>query len=131
MYSRALAASLCRVSCLAHSVTPQIDLPEVRRLCGIATCPDCEPTLHRLRRDVDHDDVKAEAIAVRCDVGKGAAVEVLNAAGMVATHLHSDCPFVGRIAHMTPACFPGDRLHLQYAAVVLCGLFVLATACQD
>ncbi len=105
----------------------------MRRLCGIVTCPDCEPSEeHRLRRDVDHEDIKAEAIAVHRELGKGEAKKVLKAAGMVATHLHCDCPFVGRIAHMTPACFPGDRLHLQYAAVVFVVWIVCARtkACQ-
>ena len=90
-----------------------LDLPEVRRLCGITKCPDCVMELGSLRRDVCHEGIKADAIGVWRETGKGAAVEVLEAADMAATHLHCDCPFMGRIAHMTPACFPGDRLHLQ------------------
>ena len=89
------------------------DLPEVRRLCGIVKCPDCAQKLHSMRRDVDHEDIKAEAIAILRNVGKGAAVALLDTVDMAASHLHCDCPFMGRIAHMTPGCFPGDRLHLQ------------------
>ena len=107
------ALLLCQLLLLFVCVNPFSDLPEVRRLCGIVKCPDCAPKLESLRRDVDHEDIKAEAIAILRDVGKGAAMAVLDTADMAATHLHCDCPFMGRIAHMTPACFPGDRLHLQ------------------
>lgn len=85
----------------------------MRRLTGIKKCPDCAPNLHTLRRDLDHEDIKAAAIAALFAEGKVKAKELLDTADMSATHLHCDCPFVGRIAHMTPACFPGDRLHLQ------------------
>ena len=95
-------------------IVARADLPEVRRLCGISTCPDCDQQLQRSRRDFDHEDIRAEAIALRRQVGKkGAAAELLKTVGMAPTHMYCDCPFVGRIAHMTPACFPGDRLHLQ------------------
>lgn len=96
-----------------------IDLPEARRLCGISQCPDCAPKLGVARRDLDHADVKAAAIATLHTRGKGAARAVLNDADMAATHLLCDCPFTGRIAHLTPACFPGDRLHLQYVCLCL------------
>ena len=88
------------------------DLPEARRLTGLSGCPDCTPA-DTLRRDLDHEDVKAEATRLLRTRGKGVAAAVLKAVGMAATHLICDCPFVGRIAHMTVACFPGDRLHLQ------------------
>ena len=72
-----------------------LDLPEVRRLCGVSSCPDCVPSRELLRRDLDHEDVKAAAIAVLRDSGKGAAYKVLDEADMVATHLLCDCPFTG------------------------------------
>ena len=99
-------------TCAASHDCMLADLPEVRRLTGISTCPDCTPD-GTLRRNLDHEDVKAEAIATLRARGKGAAAVVLHAVGMAATHLICDCPFLGRIAHMTVACFPGDRLHLQ------------------
>ena len=120
---RAFCECFCRKLALTLS-----DLPEVRRLCGIVKCPDCVTESGSLRWDVNHEDIKAEAIGVWLTAGKGAAVAVLAAADMTPTHLHSDCPFVGRIAHMTLACFPGDRLHLQYA--VCLASVVLVPCCN-
>jgi len=56
--------------------------------------------------------------------GKGAALAILKTVDMSDTHLRCDCPYNGRIAHMTAASMPGDRLHLQYAFVVCCILIV-------
>lgn len=112
-----LAHSFCafceHLFCSKFVLTPVSDQPEGRRLCGISKCTDCVMESGVLRRDVDHEDVRAEAISVWRTAGKGAAEDVLAAADMAPTHLYCDCPFVGRIAHLTPACFPGDRLHLQ------------------
>ena len=66
------------------------------------------------RSDVDHCAIRLEAVTIVQVHGKPAAREVLKRADMVSTHLHCDCPFVGGVEHLTPACFPGDRLHLQY-----------------
>ncbi len=67
----------------------------------------------QLRRDVNHCAIRMRATLTMLKDGKPAARAVLKGADMVATHLVCDCPFVGGVEHLTPACFPGDRLHLQ------------------
>lgn len=90
------------------------DLPEVRRLCGISGCPDCVLASGRLRQDIDHEAVRQDALRTMLRDGNDeAACAILAEAGLTRTHLQSDCPFLGTIAHLTPDCFPGDRLHLQ------------------
>jgi len=91
-----------------------LDLPETRKLGGIKNCPDCIRHSGLPRFGVDHEAVKAIAVDLMMRRRKKQAVDTLSdEADMSATHLRCDCPYVGRIAHMTPASMPGDRLHLQ------------------
>ena len=105
----------CAVPCIIHALT---DLPEARRLSGVGDCPDCVQATGTLRKEIDYEAVRSEALATLLTSGRKAAVAVLSAVDVSATHLRADCPFFGHIAHMTPACFPGDRLHLQYVSAI-------------
>ena len=116
------------VSCLPHEWV--LDLPESRKLLGIAKCPDCvtkpatlsrkgpaHQTIHdddgNLRRDIDHERLRDTACHAMSASTKKAAGIILDRANMDAAHLCDNCPFLGDVAHLTPACFPSDRLHVQ------------------
>jgi len=105
--------------CLTH-----IDLPEARKLCGVHDCPDCVARTPTLRQDVNHDAIRAAAVEQLLTQskkkGRKAAMQVLRSGGMVEAHLYFDCPYLGSIAHLTPDCLPGDRLHLLCVPCCAC-----------
>ena len=73
-----------------------------------------------MRSEIDHEDIVQAAVNSLVAEGKATAQQVLREAELVDTVLVSDCPFLGNIANISPACFPGDRFHLQYVELVLC-----------
>ncbi len=96
-----------------------VDLPEVRRLCGVKHCPDCMPSEAEggdamKRRTTDSMEEVLDAAMEACVAqGNGrAAKAMLTAADMSHTHLSAICALL-RLVHFCVSCLPGDRLHLS------------------
>lgn len=94
------------------------DLPEVRKLCGVFGCPDCQPTIageHGAATVPRTTDAVLEVINEANDTLVfgllSDARAILAAAKLSNTHLDAACPML-RMPHFSFVCFPGDRLHL-------------------
>ena len=101
----------CALSCSA-------DLPEVRKLLGVHTCPDCQPAAGgTVPRTTDAVlEVLSQAMDMLVFGRKGDAQDLLSAAGLSWTHLYSACPML-HLLHFLLQSFPGDRLHLLCVCV--------------
>lgn len=114
-----------------RSLRRYVDLPEEQRLCGVKDCPDCVRSTGVARSDIDHEGVVTAAVAVMLAGTKRQAKDVLKDCDLSFTHLSSDCPFFGYIAHLTPSCFPADRLHLQYVDLHVLRCCYLTPLCSS